>query len=650
LTCTGETVALMGRNGAGKSTLLRVDRGPRPPTRGKVQRAGRVALLLQNPGDYFLHERVSRRARAGRSERRGPGHLADRHPARPLRRRAPAARLEIVLRGEPPAVVCLDEPTRGMDRGHKRLLAERLQELAAGGVAVLVATHDAEFVAACAARTVLLGDGRPVADAPTAEVLGGGWYFATQTARILGGEGALLPEEGAERAAGMDGGARMSWVLASFRCSASALVIGFAWYERTHPSARVLALIATLAALAALGRVAFAPIPSVKPTTDIVLIAGYVLGGAPGFASARWPRCVQRLLRAGPWTPWQMVAWGGVGAGGALLARVAGRELGRASLAVACAVAGLAFGAVMNFSLWVTFAATTRSTSSPATRHLAAVRHRARGRQRVFCLAFGPALVRALRRFRARFEVTWRPARGRRRARWPRCFSPPGRGERAMRRAQSRALLERAQNADGGFGGAPGQSSTQLFTGWAALGSPRRAATRATCSARPERRRLRRAHARELDDLGERQRTILLLTSRRRAAAAGRRARPRRRARAKQRRTARSPAASTRPRSRSSASRPPGAPRRTGCAAPRAGSPARPTTTAASTSTARARRPGSTTPAPPSRRSPPRAAATRRRSRRALSFIVRSRTPTAASRSSRAAAPTRSRPRGRCRR
>jgi energy-coupling factor transporter ATP-binding protein EcfA2 len=61
---------------------------------------------------------------------------------------------------------------------------------------VLVATHDAEFSAAWADRTVLLGDGAPVADAPTTEVLGGGWYFATQTARILGGC-ALLPEEGA---------------------------------------------------------------------------------------------------------------------------------------------------------------------------------------------------------------------------------------------------------------------------------------------------------------------------------------------------------------------------------------------------------------------------------------------------------------------
>ena len=47
-----------------------------------------------------------------------------------------------------------------------------------------------------ASRTVLLGDGTVVADAPTVDVLAGGWYFATQTARILGGA-ALLPEDGA---------------------------------------------------------------------------------------------------------------------------------------------------------------------------------------------------------------------------------------------------------------------------------------------------------------------------------------------------------------------------------------------------------------------------------------------------------------------
>ena len=112
------------------------------------------------------------------------------------------------------------------------------------------------------------------------------------------------------------------------------LVVGFAWYERTHPTTRVIALVATLAAMAALGRVAFAALPNVKPTTDIVLIAGYVLGGAPGSWSARSPRWPATCSsgrdrgRRGRWS-----AWGGVGLFGAGLARVAGRELGRVPLA-----------------------------------------------------------------------------------------------------------------------------------------------------------------------------------------------------------------------------------------------------------------------------------------------------------------------------
>jgi energy-coupling factor transport system ATP-binding protein len=192
----GERVALMGRNGAGKSTLLRLAAGLADPTRGRIVRAGRVSLLLQNPGDYLVAERVGEELPAAALEAAGLGALADRHPRDLSGGERQRLALAIVLQGEPPAAVLLDEPTRGMDRGHKNALTARLRELAAAGAAVLVATHDAEFSAAWADRTVLLGDGAPVADAPTAEVLGGGWYFATQTARILGGC-ALLPEDGA---------------------------------------------------------------------------------------------------------------------------------------------------------------------------------------------------------------------------------------------------------------------------------------------------------------------------------------------------------------------------------------------------------------------------------------------------------------------
>src|SRR5689334_24839103 len=124
----------------------------------------------------------------------------------------------------------------------------------------------------------------------------------------------------------------------------AALAAGFAWYERTHPTTRVLALVATLAAMAALGRVAFAALPNVKPTTDIVLISGYVLGGAPGFMVGAVAALASNLFFGqGPWTPWQMVGWGGVGLFGAGLGAVAGRRLGRFPLAVVCGVAGLVF-------------------------------------------------------------------------------------------------------------------------------------------------------------------------------------------------------------------------------------------------------------------------------------------------------------------
>jgi len=192
----GERVALLGRNGAGKSTLLRVAAGLTPPTRGKVVRTGRVALLMQNPGDYALRDRIGDELPQAALETAGLGALAERNPRDLSGGERQRLALAIVLRGERPAVVCLDEPTRGMDRRHKETLCAMLQDLAAAGSAVIVATHDTEFTAAFSERTVLLGDGRPVADAPTADVLAGGWYFATQTARILDGA-ALLPEEGA---------------------------------------------------------------------------------------------------------------------------------------------------------------------------------------------------------------------------------------------------------------------------------------------------------------------------------------------------------------------------------------------------------------------------------------------------------------------
>ena len=274
----------------------------------------------------------------------------------------------------------------------------------------------------------------------------------------------------------------MSWSLASFLVLAVALGAGFTWYERTHPSSQVLALVATLAALAALGRVAFAPLPNVKPTTDIVLLSGFALGGAPGFAVGAVAALASNVVFGqGPWTPWQMTAWGLVGIFGAALA-VAGRgHARRLPLAVACGAAGVLYGAILDFSTWTQFTGdhtlgeylAISGTALPFNvAHVVG--------NVVFALAFGPAFVRALTRFRARFEVRWEPVTA---------MAAPavlaavvlatiavpsahaaGAGTSVDAVAPSVAYLRAAQNSDGGWGAAKGQGSAQLQSGWVAMG------------------------------------------------------------------------------------------------------------------------------------------------------------------------------------
>ncbi|HUH80305.1 MAG TPA: ABC transporter ATP-binding protein [Solirubrobacteraceae bacterium] len=195
----GEAVVLMGRNGAGKSTLLRHAGGLMSPTRGRVQLHGELALLLQNPGDLFVHERVRDEASLDALRELGLEALADRHPRDISGGQRQRLALAVVLGGErAPGAIALDEPTRGMDREAKRRLATWLSARAREGALVLVATHDCEFAVEFATRAVLLARGRVIADGHVGEVLGGGRYFTTESARILGGAaGAVRVEEAA---------------------------------------------------------------------------------------------------------------------------------------------------------------------------------------------------------------------------------------------------------------------------------------------------------------------------------------------------------------------------------------------------------------------------------------------------------------------
>lgn len=280
----------------------------------------------------------------------------------------------------------------------------------------------------------------------------------------------------------------MTWELASFLIVGAVILAGFAWYERSRPPAQVVALVAALAALAIAGRIAFAAFPNVKPTTDIVIFAGYALGGAPGFAVGALAALVSNFwFGQGPWTPWQMAGWGLCGVLGALLA-LGVRNAGRFALAATCGFAGIFYGALLNFSLMATYG------GDLTLRHFLVLEARAIpfeiahvASNIALALVAGPAMVRMLTRFRERFE--WRrgvrpqaapptpgPLRGALRGGGIAAFLVLALVALAPAPAQAASTtkaadwLESVQKFDGGFGPSASDESGTATTCWVMLG------------------------------------------------------------------------------------------------------------------------------------------------------------------------------------
>lgn len=261
----------------------------------------------------------------------------------------------------------------------------------------------------------------------------------------------------------------MSWQLTSFLILAAVLLGGFAWYERSRPPSQVVALVAALAALAIAGRIAFAAFPNVKPTTDIVVFAGYALGPAPGFAVGALAALVSNFwFGQGPWTPWQMAGWGLCGVLGAVLA-LGTRNAGRLTLAATCGFAGIAYGVLLNYQFMVTYGGELSIQRFLALEVDAIPFDAAHAIGNVtFALLAGPAMVRMLVRFRERFQ--WRtPALAT--VLLVALLLPAAVPTPAHAGADGAATwLESAQNGDGGFGTSKGSDSSAAITGWAMLG------------------------------------------------------------------------------------------------------------------------------------------------------------------------------------
>lgn len=200
----GRVTALMGRNGSGKSSLLwalqgsgrrrsgAVEVGVRDPADLEAaERRGVVGLLPQTASDLLYLETVDEECAAGGPGTRAildrlvPGIAGDTHPRDLSEGQRLALALSLVLVAEP-EVVLLDEPTRGLDYAAKEALADILRGLADEGRAVLVATHDVEFVASAADEVVVLAEGEAVSSGPVRRVVVESPAFAPQVTKVLG--------------------------------------------------------------------------------------------------------------------------------------------------------------------------------------------------------------------------------------------------------------------------------------------------------------------------------------------------------------------------------------------------------------------------------------------------------------------------------
>lgn len=126
------------------------------------------------------------------------------------------------------------------------------------------------------------------------------------------------------------------------------VVLGFAYYESTRPTAKEAAAVAVLSAVAVAGRVLFAPLPNFKPVGAVVIVAGAVFGAPAGFMTgAVSALCSNMMFGQGAWTPWQMLGFGAVGALAGLLGR-RGWLRGRLRLCVYGAAAGYLYGVIVD--------------------------------------------------------------------------------------------------------------------------------------------------------------------------------------------------------------------------------------------------------------------------------------------------------------
>lgn len=103
-------------------------------------------------------------------------------------------------------------------------------------------------------------------------------------------------------------------LIVSFLLAGGACLLFFFSFERRKPSVKDILPVVVMVAVASAGRVVFNFLPQIQPVTAIVIIMGVYCGKQTGFLTGSLCALVSNLfLGQGPWTPFQMLAWGQIG-------------------------------------------------------------------------------------------------------------------------------------------------------------------------------------------------------------------------------------------------------------------------------------------------------------------------------------------------
>lgn len=272
-----------------------------------------------------------------------------------------------------PKIILLDEPTKGIDNHFKNKLAEILRRCAQNGATVIMVSHDIEFCGKHADRCAMFFDGGISTINAPRKFFSGNSFYTTASNRMSrhlflnavtpqdvadlcienlstdGDDGSGPASEPESTPPSAPGGNEPTGHLKTkaFRWSTTALfwifipitlflglqlpgdagylvsslllilyvmVPFFLGFERRKPQAREVVLIAVMIALAVVSRAAFFMVPQFKPMLAIIIIAGVCLGAQSGFLVGSMSAFVSNFMFGqGPWTPFQMLAWGLIG-------------------------------------------------------------------------------------------------------------------------------------------------------------------------------------------------------------------------------------------------------------------------------------------------------------------------------------------------